>query len=59
MIPAAQNYTLNYNPYINKIVEQINQLDLKSYKEIIACCLRSLYEISLDAISKSTCTISM
>lgn len=46
MIPAAQNYTLNYNPYINKIVEQINQLDLKSYKEIIACCLRSLFEIS-------------
>lgn len=54
MIPAAQNYTLNYNPYINKIVEQINQLDLKSYKEIITCCLRSLFEISLDAISKST-----
>lgn len=54
MIPSSQNYTLNYNPYINKIVEQVNQLDLKSYKEIIACCLRSLFEISLDAIAKST-----
>lgn len=53
MIPSSQRYVLNYNPYINKIVEQVNKLDNKEYKEIIACCLRSLFEISLDAIVKS------
>lgn len=54
MIPANQNYILNYNSYINKIVEQVNKLDLKDYKEIIACCLRSLFEISMDTLTKTS-----
>lgn len=53
MIPSSQKYVLNYNPYVSKIVEQVNQLDLKAYKELIACCLRSLFEISLDSLIKS------
>lgn len=54
MIPSKQNYMLNYNPYINKIVKQVNKLDLKEYKEIIACCLRSLFEISMDTLAKTS-----
>lgn len=52
-IPSSKDYTLNYNPYINKIVEQINELKLSEYKEIIACCLRSLFEMSMDSLMKS------
>lgn len=52
MLQSRQGYTLNFNPYINKIIEEVNSLDINTYKEIIACCLRSLFEISVDAIVK-------
>lgn len=53
-IPSAESYTLNFNPYVEKIVEQLNEIEYEKYVEIIACSLRSLFEISIDEIRKST-----
>lgn len=51
--PVIEGYRLNYNPYINKLVTQLNNLYRQNYNEVISCCLRSLFEISIDSIAKS------
>lgn len=52
-IPTKERYTINFNIYINKIVDEINKLDLKQYAEVISCSLRSLFEISISSILNS------
>lgn len=52
-IPARSNYSINYNSIIGKLINQINSLNLKKYREIISCSLRSLFEISVDSLIKS------
>jgi hypothetical protein len=52
-IPAHSNYTIEYNQYINKLIEQINKLQVDKNIELISCSLRVLFEISIDVIDKS------
>lgn len=51
-IPTNKNYNVNYNPYINNLVNQLNKLVFNEYQEAIACSLRSIFEISVDTILK-------
>lgn len=53
-IPSHDKYTISYNVNIAKIIFQINTLELSKYAEIIACSLRSLFEISIDSLIKSS-----
>lgn len=53
-LSIKENYILDSNPNIINIINQINSLDYNIYKELIACSLRSLFEISIDDIKKST-----
>jgi len=52
-IPASKDYIINYNQYIDKLIEQINKLPLNKNIEIISCSLRVLFELSIDGIVKS------
>ena len=52
-IPAQHSYTPNYNPHVGNLISQINSLDTKLYLEIIACSVRSLFELSVDSIIRS------
>lgn len=52
-IPARSDYTISFNYVIGKLIDQINSLNLKKYREIISCSLRSLFEMSIDSLIKS------
>jgi hypothetical protein len=52
-LPTNKSYTVNFNPTVGKLVDQINSLELKGYEEVIACSLRAIFEISVDSIIKS------
>jgi hypothetical protein len=52
VIPSEKNYTINFNQYLDKLIEQINNLKTDKNKEIISCSLRALFELSIDGIGK-------
>lgn len=49
-LPIKSDYTISFNDVVNNIKEQIDSLEPKEYKEIIACSLRSLFELSVGSI---------
>lgn len=51
-----RDYMINYNKYVEKIHNEINSLtnNFDNYKELIACSLRSIFEISADEIENCT-----
>lgn len=51
-LPTKKNYTINFNFSLNKLINQINELKLSEYNEVIACSLRSVFEISIDSLIK-------
>lgn len=58
LIPHKANitYQLNIRPSLNELVIQINKLyehDSANYEELIACSLRSCFELSIKAILES------
>lgn len=52
-LPSKENYILNFDYYVCSLINQVNKLDFKVYKEVIACSIRSMFEISIDYIRKS------
>lgn len=52
-IPSIKSYTINYSSHVNNLINQINGLELDKYEEVIACSLRAIFEISIDALIKS------
>ncbi|APF26119.1 histidine kinase-, DNA gyrase B-, and HSP90-like ATPase family protein [Clostridium sporogenes] len=52
-IPTKKNYSANFNCSLSRLVDQINVLSIDDYCEVIACSLRSIFEISIDSIIKS------
>jgi hypothetical protein len=52
-IPANKSYRVNFNTSLSRLIEQINGLELSDYSEVIACALRSIFEISVDSLIKS------
>nr|WP_320146311.1 ATP-binding protein [uncultured Anaeromusa sp.] len=53
-LPSKEDYHINYNQSVINLISQVNTLDLKYYLELVACCLRSVFEMSVDTIHKST-----
>ena len=47
------SYKISYNNTICSAIDQINKLSIDEYEEIIACSLRAIFEISIDAIDRS------
>jgi hypothetical protein len=52
-IPARQGYSINYNQFLDKLIEQIKNLKTDKYLEIISCSLRPIFELSVGSIYKS------
>jgi DNA-binding MarR family transcriptional regulator len=52
-IPASKDYVINFSQYLDKLIDQINKLQLNKNMEIISCSLRVLFELSIDGINKS------
>lgn len=53
-LPSKQGYIASYNYNISKLIQQINGLNYSNYLELISCSLRSIFEISVDEIIKSS-----
>lgn len=53
MLPANQGYTLHIDNTIANLFNQLNTLSVDHYVEVIACCVRPLFEISIDCLQKS------
>lgn len=53
-IPTSRAYSITFNSVISNLINQLNSLNLQKYKETISCCLRSLFEISMDDIINET-----
>lgn len=51
-IPAKKSYVIVFNESVSNIINQINNLELSNYREVISCCLRSIFEISIDSLRK-------
>jgi hypothetical protein len=51
-IPARKDYVINFSQYLDRLIEQINDLKIDKNKEIISCSLRALFELSIDGINK-------
>lgn len=54
-ITTSSEYSINMGNVLNKLINQINKLTASSsdYTELIACSLRSLFEISIEALNTS------
>lgn len=53
-IPASDSYQISYNFYVEKLIEQINSLEIDNYMEMMACSLRAIFELSIDSVKKSS-----
>lgn len=51
-------FSVSFDPVAGKLVEQINSLDIDDYSEMIACCLRTIFELGVDAIKNKNSTSS-
>ncbi len=49
-IPAMASYNVSFNISIQRLILQLNNLDTFDYLEVIACSLRSLFDISTNDI---------
>lgn len=52
-IPATASYTIGFNPSIQRLILQLNELDLIEFLEVIACSLRTMFEIAASSIELS------
>lgn len=55
-IPGHKDYKINYDENVNRLVDQINKLDIDGYLEVISCSLRTILELSVDSIATSSKT---
>lgn len=52
-LPSQESYNITYNTYVGNLINQINSLNVSNYVELVACSIRSIFEISVDCIAKS------
>ncbi len=52
-LPVKSTYKVDYHPVVQNLINQINSLETEKYFEVLACSLRSLFELSADTISNS------
>ncbi len=46
-------FKVSFDNVAGKLVEQVNNLRVEDYTEMIACCLRTLFELGVDAIKNT------
>lgn len=49
-------FKVSFDAVAGKLVEQINSLDIHDYSEMIACSLRTLFELGVDTIKNKNST---
>lgn len=49
-------FKVSFDSVAGKLVEQINSLDIHDYSEMIACSLRTLFELGVDTIKNKNST---
>lgn len=54
LIILPKEYTIKFNCHVNSLIEQINSLDLKDYKDVIACSLRAIFDLCVDELKSNT-----
>lgn len=53
-IPIKEGYCLSYDNRISNLIGQINSLNMDEYKEVIACSLRAIFDISVKVLNRSS-----
>lgn len=53
VLPSNTGYTLHIDNTVANLFNQLNTLSIDSYLEVVACCVRPLFEISIDSLQKS------
>lgn len=51
-IKAKQGYKVNFDNVVVNLINQINSLKLENYREVIACSLRTLFELSIKSLGQ-------
>lgn len=51
---AKESYSINISPTITKLINQINSLDIENYIEVIACSIRTLFEVSVKILGNTS-----
>lgn len=54
--PIEQDYEISFDVNVMRLVNQINNLDINSYLEVISCSLRAILELSAESIATSSKT---
>jgi hypothetical protein len=58
-VEMKKGYTIQYNNTISKLINQINNLTLEKNREVIACSLRVLFELSVKCLVQSSKNLSI
>lgn len=53
-VEMKKGYTIQYNNTISKLINQINNLTLEKNREVIACSIRVLFELSVKCLAQSS-----
>ena len=52
-IKAREGYSVNFDRVIVRLIDEINALNLSDYREVIACSLRVLFELSIKSLRQT------
>lgn len=52
-VKMKEGYTIHFDNTISDLINQINSLQLDKYREVIACSLRVLFDLSIKCIRQS------
>lgn len=58
-VKIKEGYTVQYDNTISNLINQINSLPLNKYRDVIACSLRVLFELSLKCVIQSSKNLSV
>ena len=53
-VKIKEGYSVQYDNTISNLINQINSLPLSKYRDVIACSLRVLFELSLKCVIQSS-----
>lgn len=53
-IKAKEGYKVNFDNTVSSLIHQINCLELNEFREVIACSLRVLFELSIKSLDHSS-----
>lgn len=54
MLPKKDDYKWNFKTILPNLIEELNKLKMNSYFNVIACCLRPIFELSAQELKLSS-----